>query len=207
MFDKRKDASQDGPKAHYESGLNDLSASQSQTQQRPQASGRAAVIGPRIKIDGDVSGEENLVIEGEVKGSVNLKQYRVDVGPSGRVRADIDAKVVKVDGTVQGDIVASEMATISRTGNVRGNIKSPRMTLEDGAKFKGSIDMDPDEASRAQSKSAARPAASGKASDTANADGKGESKASGNGSAPVGDAPADKMADKGKAEQGLPLKG
>lgn len=208
MFDKRKDANQDGPRAHYESGLNDLSANQAQTEQRPQSSGRAAVIGPRIKIDGDVTGEENLVIEGEVKGSVDLKQYRVDVGPSGRVKADIDAKIVKVDGTVQGDIVATEMATISRTGNVRGNIKSPRMTLEDGAKFKGSIDMDPEEASRPKSKSSAKPAASGKASDDTSGNGKdAEAKASGNGSASGIENRADKMAGKGKAEQGLPLKG
>jgi cytoskeletal protein CcmA (bactofilin family) len=200
MFDKRKDANQDGPRAHYESGLNDLSASQAQSPERPQTSGRAAVIGPRIKINGDVTGEENLVIEGEVNGSVDLKQYRVDVGPSGRVKADIDAKVVKVDGTVQGDIVASEMATISRTGNVRGNITAPRMTLEDGAKFKGSIDMDPDDASKGSARSPARaeskPAdAKGKDDDAGSAD----KKAAGNGAAPV--------TDKSKAEQGLPLKG
>jgi len=189
MFDKRKDSNQEGPKAHYEAGLNDLSASQanqaSQARQ-PQPSGRAAVIGPRIKINGDVSGEENLVIEGTIKGSVNLKQYRVDVGPSGEVHADIQAKVVKIDGTVKGDIEASEMATISRTGNVQGNIKAPRMTLEDGAKFKGSIDMDPGEtAPRAK----AAPA-------------KAEPKAE-----KATPPPASNGAGKGAADQGLPLKG
>lgn len=195
MFDKRKDGNQEGPKAHFESGLNDLSASQaSQASQarQAQASGRAAVIGPRIKIKGDVSGEENLIIEGNVEGSVNLKQYRVDVGPSGTVKADIYAKTVKVDGTVQGDIEASEMATISRTGNVRGNIKAPRMTLEDGAKFKGSIDMDPGEKPE-EKKEAAKPAAKteSKAADTA-------PKATSNGAGPAPEKP--------KADQGLSLK-
>lgn len=154
MFEKRKDGNQEGPKAHFESGINDLSASQASQSRPAQASGRSAVIGPRIKINGDVSGEENLIIEGQIEGSVNLREFRVDVGPSGTVKANVDAKIVKVDGTVEGDIIASEMATISRTGNVRGNIKAPRMTLEDGAKFKGSIDMDPDEAARPAAKSA-----------------------------------------------------
>ncbi len=183
MFDKRKDSNQEGPKAHFESGLNDLSASKGGSTQ-VQASGRAAVIGPRIKINGDVSGEENLVIEGQVEGSVNLKEYRVDVGNSGTVKANITAKVVKVDGTVQGDIEASEMATISRTGNVRGNIKAPRMTLEDGAKFKGSIDMDPGEAPKPAAKPASKPADK----------------------APVSNG-AGQAAEKAKADQGLSLKG
>ncbi len=194
MFDKRKDGNQEGPKAHFESGLNDLSASQaSQAGQarQVQASGRAAVIGPRIKIKGDVSGEENLIIEGQVDGSVNLKQYRVDVGQSGIVKADIYAKVVKVDGAVQGDIEASEMATISRTGNVRGNIKAPRMTLEDGAKFKGSIDMDPGEGQKASAQPAKVEA---KPADDA-------TKAASNGRGPT------PPPEKAKAEQGLPLKG
>ncbi len=190
MFDKRKDGNQEGPKAHFESGLNDLSANQASQSRPAQSSGRAAVIGPRIKINGDVSGEENLVIEGEVAGSVNLKEYRVDVGQSGTVKADITAKVVKVDGTVQGDIEAAEMATISRTGNVRGNIKAPRMTLEDGAKFKGSIDMDPGEPRQPAKPSAPRTEA--KPADE-------PPKAASNGKGPVPDKP--------KADQGLPLKG
>ena len=186
MFDKRKDGNQEGPKAHFDAGLNDLSAS-SEARQK-QASGRAAVIGPRIKINGDVSGEENLVIEGQVEGSIHLKQYRVDVGPSGIVKANIDAKIVKIDGTVEGDIEASEMATISRTGNVRGNITAPRMTLEDGAKFKGSIDMDPGDAPESAAKSAAKAA---RKPDN-------EAKSASNGAAPV--------PEKGKGEDSLSLK-
>jgi cytoskeletal protein CcmA (bactofilin family) len=65
------------------------------------------------------------------------------VGQSGRVTADITAKVIKVDGEVTGDITGNEKVVISKSGNVRGNIVAPRVTLEDGAVFKGSIDMDP----------------------------------------------------------------
>lgn len=190
MFDKRKDGNQEGPKAHFESGLNDLSASQGSQPKQAQTSGRTAVIGPRIKINGDVSGEENLLIEGRVEGSVKLREFRVDVGASGTVKADIIAQVVKVDGTVEGDIEATEMATISRTGNVRGNIKAPRMTLEDGAKFKGSIDMDPDVAAQAAATTA--PKAEKKAAPAA-------AKPTSNGAGPA--------ADKDKGDPGLSLKG
>lgn len=186
MFDKRKDGNQEGPKAHFDAGLNDLSAS-SEARQK-QTSGRMAVIGPRIKINGDISGEENLSIEGQVEGSVKLRDYRVDVGPAGIVKANIDAKVVKIDGTVEGDIVAGEMATISRSGNVKGNITAPRMTLEDGAKFKGAIDMNPGDAPKAAAKTDST--AEKKPADTA--------KVASNGATPP--------PDNGKGEQGLPLK-
>ncbi|MEJ2534640.1 MAG: polymer-forming cytoskeletal protein [Gammaproteobacteria bacterium] len=138
MFDKRKESNEEATKAPFDAGLKDQPASQPAA-----SSGRAAVIGPRIRVNGDVSGGEDLIIEGTVQGKVDLADYRVEVGASGQVHADILAKVVKIDGVVEGDIKASEKVIIARSGNVRGNIVSPRMTLEDGAKFKGSIDMDP----------------------------------------------------------------
>jgi cytoskeletal protein CcmA (bactofilin family) len=113
--------------------------------QSPAGSGRAAVIGPGIHINGDISGEENLIIEGKVDGKINLGAHQVSVGQSGKVKADITAKVIKIDGEVTGDLKGTEKVVISRSGNVHGNIIAPRMTLEDGAIFKGSIDMDPGE--------------------------------------------------------------
>ena len=101
------------------------------------------MIGPSIIIKGEVSGEEDLHIQGKVEGTINLNGNQVFVGDSGKVCADIRAKEVKIDGEVTGDISASEMVVISKSGNVRGNIVAPRVTLEDGANFKGSIDMDP----------------------------------------------------------------
>lgn len=111
----------------------------------PANSGRAAVIGPGIHINGDISGDENLLIEGKVDGKIRLEANQVDIGPSGCVKADIIAKVIKIAGEVRGDLTATEKVVISRSGNVHGNIVAPRMTLEDGAIFKGSIDMDPGE--------------------------------------------------------------
>ena len=101
------------------------------------------MIGPSIKIKGEVSGDEDLVIQGRVEGTINLKSNEVSVGQSGQVYADIEAKVVKIDGEVTGDVAGHENVVISKSGNVRGNIVAPRVTLEDGAVFKGSIDMDP----------------------------------------------------------------
>jgi len=109
------------------------------------SSGRAAVIGPGIHITGDIGGDENLLIEGRVDGKIHLDAHQVDVGQGGRVNADIRAKVIKISGEVRGDLTGVEKVIISRSGKVHGNIVTPRMVLEDGAIFKGSIDMDPDE--------------------------------------------------------------
>jgi len=103
------------------------------------------MIGPSIEIKGSVSGDEDLVIQGKVEGTVDLGAHEVTVGESGRVNADITARTVRIDGEVSGDIRGTEKVVISKTGNVKGNIVAPRMTLEDGAIFKGSIDMDPGE--------------------------------------------------------------
>lgn len=103
----------------------------------------AAVIGSTIRIKGEVSGEENLLIEGKVQGSIELSGHDLTIGQSGKVDADLKAKTVKVEGQVTGDISGAEKVIITKSGRVLGNIVAPRVTLEDGAKFKGSIDMDP----------------------------------------------------------------
>ncbi len=103
------------------------------------------MIGPSIKIKGEVTGDEDLLIEGTVEGTVNLSEHELTIGPSGEVSADIRARTIRIDGSVTGDINGNENVVISKSGNVRGNIVAPRVTLEDGAIFKGSIDMDPGE--------------------------------------------------------------
>jgi cytoskeletal protein CcmA (bactofilin family) len=108
------------------------------------------MIGPSIEIKGSVTGDEDLVIEGTVEGTVELGSHQVTVGPSGKVNADIHAKVVNIDGEVSGDLNGGEKVIISKSGRVRGNIVAPRVLLEDGAIFKGSIDMDPGEGETAK---------------------------------------------------------
>src|SRR5688572_10529171 len=107
------------------------------------SSREAAVIGPSIHIDGDVRGEEDLLIEGEVSGTVQLKNNSLTIGPNGKVHADVYAHSIYVDGHLEGDCYGSERVNVRKSATVRGNITSPRVSLEDGAKFKGAIEMDP----------------------------------------------------------------
>lgn len=109
------------------------------------------MIGPSIKIKGEVTGDEDLHIQGKVEGTIDLNSHEVSVGQSGQVYADIKANVIKIDGEVTGDISGNEKVVISKSGNVRGNIVAPRVTLEDGAIFKGSIDMDPGDTAASKS--------------------------------------------------------
>ncbi len=103
------------------------------------------MIGSTVVIDGNITSAENLIIEGKVSGTINATGHEVTVGQSGQLKANISAKIVRIEGKIEGDISGGEKVIISKTGNVLGNIDAPRVTLEDGAKFKGSIEMDPDE--------------------------------------------------------------
>lgn len=109
-------------------------------------SGKSAVLGATIKVKGDISGDENLLIEGQVEGSVHLNAHELTVGKTGKLTADITARVIRIDGQVDGDITGKEKVVISSTSNIRGNIVTPKMTLEEGARFKGTIDIDPSHA-------------------------------------------------------------
>lgn len=101
----------------------------------------AATIGPSIQIKGDVSGDEDLLIQGRIDGTVNLKKHNVTVGSDGRVKADIFGRSVTVEGEVQGDLFGEEQVILRQSARVQGNIAAPRVTLEDGANFRGGIDM------------------------------------------------------------------
>jgi len=110
-----------------------------------------ATIGPSISIQGDLAGEEDLIIQGRVEGTITLKQNLLTIGKDGQVNATINARILTVEGTVEGDLKAEEQIVLKKSADVRGNITSPRVTLEDGARFKGSIDMDGDPAQRTES--------------------------------------------------------
>jgi len=101
-----------------------------------------ATIGASIFIKGDLSGEEDLVIEGRVEGKVDLKQNNVTVGKNGKVKADVSGRVVTIEGEVTGNVFAREQAILRQSGAINGNIQAPRVILEDGSRFKGSIDME-----------------------------------------------------------------
>jgi cytoskeletal protein CcmA (bactofilin family) len=104
-----------------------------------------ALIGSTIFIKGELMGEEDMLIEGKVEGKIEFKQNNVTIGKSGRVKADIYGKVICVEGEVQGNLYGDEQLVLRQASNVRGNITAPRVSLEDGCHFKGSIDMCPKE--------------------------------------------------------------
>jgi len=126
----------------------------SPTVKAPASTGRrdVAVIGRSIRIDGDLRGEEDLLIEGDVTGTVQLRNNTLTIGSEGKISANVYAKSVTVDGLMQGDIFASERVCIRKSAQVNGNVTAPRVSLEDGAKFKGSIEMDPAEVEKALSR-------------------------------------------------------
>ena len=107
----------------------------------PKASGARATIGRSIAINGEVTGDEDLLIQGRVDGSVTLKQNAVTVGPEGEVKADIGARVITVEGKVDGNLSAQEQVILRGSARVQGNITAPRVVLEDGARFRGGVDM------------------------------------------------------------------
>jgi cytoskeletal protein CcmA (bactofilin family) len=101
-----------------------------------------ATIGPSISIRGELLGEEDLIVQGRVEGVIDLRQNNVTIGKDGRIKADIKARVIKVDGHVEGNLRSEEQVIIRRSGNVTGDIVTPRVTLEDGCRFRGAIDME-----------------------------------------------------------------
>jgi cytoskeletal protein CcmA (bactofilin family) len=122
-------------------------ASQAQTAPAPRnpvpQTRERAVIGPTIFIKGNLTGEED--IQGQVDGKIELRHHSVTIGKNGRIKADIYGKVITIEGTVEGNLFGEEQLTVRQTGNVQGNIVAPRVALEDGSNFRGSIDMSPKE--------------------------------------------------------------
>jgi cytoskeletal protein CcmA (bactofilin family) len=102
-----------------------------------------AVIGPTITVKGEISGKEDLEIQGTLEGTIKMKKHRVTVGDKGRIKADVHAKSIHVAGEVEGNLFGDDEVVLRESGKLLGNITAARVTLEDGSKFKGSIDMEP----------------------------------------------------------------
>ena len=98
-------------------------------------------IGKSVLIKGDLSGSEDLTIEGHVEGRIDLKDNVLTIGPNGKIKAEVFAKSVVVLGEVTGNVTASEKVDIRDNGSVDGDIASPRVAIAEGAHFRGSVDM------------------------------------------------------------------
>ncbi len=133
-----------------------------------------ATIGPSISIRGDVTGSEDLFIEGKIEGSVSLADHAVGVGSEGRVNADIVGRLITVEGRVEGDLTAQEQIILRGTAHVKGDIKAPRVVLEDGATFRGLVDMGSDAAKKEATSSEKASKSGNGATSTTGADAKSE---------------------------------
>jgi len=98
-------------------------------------------IGKSVVIKGELSGSEDLTIEGHVEGRIDLKGNVLTIGPNGKIKAEVFAKAVVVLGEVTGNVTASEKVDIRDNGSVDGDIASPRVAIAEGAHFRGSVDM------------------------------------------------------------------
>ena len=107
-------------------------------------------IGKSVVIKGELSGSEDLTIEGHVEGKIDLKGNVLTIGPNGKIKAEVFAKAVIVLGEVTGNVTASEKVDIRDNGSVDGDIASPRVAIAEGAHFRGSVDMQRAGAAKAQ---------------------------------------------------------
>ena len=123
-------------------------------------------IGKSVVIKGELNGSEDLTIEGQVEGTIQLRDHVLTIGPNGKIKAQIFAKVVIILGQVTGNVSASEKVDIRDNGSVDGDIISPRVAIAEGAHFRGSVDMQRKPDGAAKPAAAAQPLA-GAASQTA----------------------------------------
>src|SRR6478735_7153207 len=98
-------------------------------------------IGKSVVIKGELNGSEDLTIEGQVEGTIQLRDHVLTIGPNGKIKAQVFAKAVIILGEVTGNVTASEKVDIRDNGSVDGDIVSPRVAIAEGAHFRGSVDM------------------------------------------------------------------
>ena len=132
----KKDETPKQPPAEFDAGEKPAPAGEKRR-------GAQSLVGSSLVVEGSIRGDEDLLVEGRVDGDITLPKNTVTVGGGGNVHATIEAKVIVVEGSVEGDLKGGEQVEIHRSGNVLGNIIAPRVGLEDGAQFKGNIDMSP----------------------------------------------------------------
>jgi cytoskeletal protein CcmA (bactofilin family) len=102
--------------------------------------GKVSVLGPTLRFKGELSAEEDFILQGRIEGSINHTQS-VTIGTEGSVAGNIHARRITIDGTVEGDLHASESVTVHETGRLTGNIFAPRIGIVEGAFFNGRVEM------------------------------------------------------------------
>ncbi len=147
MWNRRKDEPADRPlgtsstaPASGNEGM-PMQTMPSRFENEPSTPPRAATIGKGVSITGQIVSKEDLIIDGEVDGTVEAHEHKLTIGPNGKVKASIKAKDIVILGTVQGNVEATDKIDIKKDARLVGDIKTARIAIEDGAVFKGSIDI------------------------------------------------------------------
>lgn len=107
----------------------------------PSGSRGQASIGKSLKIKGTITGTEDLYIDGQIEGTIRLEQNSLTIGPNGSVDADVFAKDIVIEGKVTGNVNAGDRIDIRKTGSLSGDLSAARIVIEDGAVFRGSVDI------------------------------------------------------------------
>jgi cytoskeletal protein CcmA (bactofilin family) len=110
---------------------------------RVSAPSSPARLGPSIALEGKLTGDEDLLVEGRFRGEIQDPLHQVTVGSDGRVEGEVRACAIIVEGEVRGNLTASEQVLVRASGRVHGDIRAPRVALDQGCRFKGAIDMEP----------------------------------------------------------------
>jgi cytoskeletal protein CcmA (bactofilin family) len=123
----------------------------------PDSTRGQASIGKAVKINGQIYSKEDLYVDGDVEGTIELQEHRLTIGPNGKVHSNVKAREVVVLGNIQGNVEASDKLEIRKDARLIGDIKTARIIIEDGAYFKGSIDIVKPEPAKSTSNTPPRP--------------------------------------------------
>ncbi len=140
-IDELKEMVRDAVHCHFDSRMSPTGIRLHFVRSEIAQSSETAKIGKSVMIKGELSGGQDLYVDGEVEGSIAIPGRTLTVGPNGRVRANIQAGGVILYGQVQGDIHATRRVDLRKSASLRGNISTARISIEDGAYFKGAIDI------------------------------------------------------------------
>jgi cytoskeletal protein CcmA (bactofilin family) len=135
----------------------------------PETAARASILGPTLRFRGELSAQEDLIVQGSVDGSITHTQS-LTIGTDGSMKGDIRARVIVIDGKVEGDLYATESVNIRATAKVKGNVFAPRVGISEGAFFQGQIEMQPSGAAVQEHSARLRAAALAPAMDAPPAD-------------------------------------
>ena len=140
MWDKKENKEIGGPGTY--SPPTGYASTTPHSSPSPSGLSRLVNIGQTIFIKGELTGTEDLTIEGRVEGKIELKDHNLTIGPNGKIKADVYAKSVVITGELLGNAFASEKVEITNSGILKGDIVAPRIVIADGAQFKGTVDME-----------------------------------------------------------------